>query len=202
MLVMIVRVALVACMVLQANVRAQARESEFTIDVMNRLTAERLEMIVDSLDRGGYLSGGSVALDVSPGPDAYWVESEFLRILQSKNVTVLKQAETQVNLVVKELRTMYSYTPSSDTVERLLRVHIEAIARQGETVRLISAPIAEQRDTLSRTDALRKQSTQRSSLYAELPPEKRTMWEDILEPAVFIVAAVTTVVLLFTVRSQ
>jgi hypothetical protein len=105
-------------------------------------------------------------------------------------------------LIVRDLSTVYQATGDADTVVRIVTVAMDAkVSADGESCLISPAPY-QRRDTCLRREAMLEQSSQLNATHGELPAEERTMWEDLLEPAIFVAAAATTVVLLFTVRSQ
>jgi hypothetical protein len=53
-----------------------------------------------------------------------------------------------------------------------------------------------------RDDALATQSDQHSSTHGHLPAAPSSFWDDAAQPLIFVAAAITTVALLFTVRSK
>ena len=55
---------------------------------------------------------------------------------------------------------------------------------------------------MTRSEALSADSRQHSGSHGQIPPVPTSFWEDIAQPVVFIADAATTILLLFTVRSQ
>lgn len=146
---------------------------------------------------------GSVEVQVSAHPDAAWLEQEFLQqVVRNDRSIVTSGGRSVVRLVFADVSTRYESIEQTDSVRRVVTVDVGAtIQQEGSTIVVPSRPLA---DTvvMLRQDASAAQSTQHTSTHAELPLPERTVWDDVLEPAIFVVAAVATVVLLFTVRSQ
>jgi hypothetical protein len=97
------------------------------------------------------------------------------------------------------VQTSYANAHHQDTVLRSVVVDLAAIDRaraQTHTVRLIDSAY------VARTEVVLLDSRQHMATQGVVPPRPTTLWEDIAQPVVFIGAAVITIVLLFTVRSQ
>jgi hypothetical protein len=85
-------------------------------------------------------------------------------------------------------------------VQRRVVVSLDAVHRerisQPYEVRLLDTAM------VAREDVVLLDSPQHNASHGVVPPRPTTMWEDVAQPVVFIAAAVVTIVLLFTVRSQ
>lgn len=171
---------------------------EPTISVVSRFTDRSLSSIVATL-----APSSTITLSVADHPDARWIEAEALRIVTSAGHSVVTTtAPTDVQLVIKDLSTRYEAYTETDSIDRVITVAIEAIITTNGTRTTSTPPIERDRVVCTRAEAKAAESTQHRATHAELPPAPSSMWDDIVEPVIFVTAAVATVVLLFTVRSK
>ena len=151
--------------------------------------------------------GSSVTIDVAAHPDKTWFEAAMITALRDRGVDAIRGYEgPRLRIVLVDAATRYTLTDHPDSVVRIVtaRLYEERIEADGRAVPLRTA------DTLSlrRTDILGRdqvnalQSTQYPAMHGDVPPPPRDIWDDILEPVVYVAAAAVTVVLLFTVRSK
>jgi hypothetical protein len=175
-----------------------AAEIPSALDVVSRMTETSVRAIVASVP-----AKSTITLAVADHPDAQWVESTVLREFTNAGHTIVTtSAPIDVRIVIKDLSTQYHLAASSDSVERKITVALEAIVTSGTERRLVAPDV--QRDSVqcTRADAKEAESMQHTATHAELPVAPTSMWDDIVEPVIFVTAAVATVVLLFTVRSK
>ena len=151
--------------------------------------------------------GSSVTIDMAAHPDKTWFEAAMITALRDRGVDAIRGYEgPRLRIVLVDAATRYTPTDHPDSVVRTVtaRLYEERIEADGRAVPLRTA------DTLSlqRTDILGRdqvnvlQSTQYPAMHGDVPPPPRDIWDDILEPVVYVAAAAVTVVLLFTVRSK
>jgi hypothetical protein len=165
---------------------------------------EAMRTCIDDLTHA-VRAGDTVDVSVSAHPDAAWVRASLIQQLTTKGTIVTEQGgkgHHVLSVVPVDLRTAYTTTDAADTVVRTITVSLTATLdtpQRGISSVPCSTVVQER---LSREQALRLQSDQHAATRADLPPKPTSIWQDIVEPAVFIGAAVVTVVLLFTVRSQ
>ena len=105
-------------------------------------------------------------------------------------------------VVPSDVSTRYEAIEDSDSIRRIITVDVRANLI-GERTMAPAAP-GPYTDTVmcTREEAESAQSPQHFATRGEIPPAESSFWDDVLEPVVFVAAAVATVVLLFTVRSQ
>ena len=136
-------------------------------------------------------------------PDGPWLESQFLtQATRAGKSVVTSEAPVVLTLVYNDVSTRYESVEHTDSIRRVITVDLSAeVERDGQRTLITASPT---QDTLVclRQDALAAESRQHRSTHGEMPVPDRTVWDDVLEPAIFVVAAAATVVLLFTVRSQ
>ncbi|MDZ4745898.1 MAG: hypothetical protein SGJ05_07830 [bacterium] len=171
-------------------------ERRSTIERMNVMLQESLARIVQQVPTD------SISVRVIAHPDAEIIRMMTVNALGTRTVLAGTSAKADLVITPVDVSTRYETTDAVDSVDRVVTVSLQAVMNTyGQERSLRSEKIVE-RERLHRNDALRLQSGQRSSTTAQIPPVPSTLWDDILQPAIFVAAAVTTVVLLFTVRSQ
>jgi hypothetical protein len=171
---------------------------EPTLNVVSRFTDRSLTSIVAMV-----APSSTITLSVADHPDARWIEAEALRMMtEAGHSVVTSTAPTDVQIVIKDLSTQYEAHAESDSVDRVITVALEAIVTTNGTRRTATPPIERDRVACTRAEAKAAESRQHQATHGELPPAPSSMWDDIVEPVIFVTAAVATVVLLFTVRSK
>lgn len=174
-----------------------AQSISSTITVIQQGLHEQYRQILERIP------DGSVEVLTSPHPDAVWLEQMFLQALTRDGRSIVTTGgATTVRLIFADVSTRYEVLEQSDSIRRIVTVDVGATVTQNGMASVL--PLTPWVDSVIvlRQDALAAQDAQHTSTHAELPLPERTVWDDVLEPAIFVVAAVATVVLLFTVRSQ
>lgn len=169
-----------------------------TIEVIEATVRDLTDTVFRS---AGVVAGDALPLSVNDHPDAAWIRAIIAqrfdelgrgtRIISSPN-------QGGLDVVVMDLSTRYKPLDHRDSVEREVVVRLETTI-QNHRVALTPRVI---RHVLSREDAIAQQSMQHSATHAPLPQVQRSLWDEMLEPLIYIAAAAVTVVLLFTVRTQ
>ena len=169
-----------------------------TTTVLDRALQEASKEIVAQLQDGDVLT-----IDVDAGPDSKWVEAIVVRAANDRGLDVrTADASVALEVVPVNMSTVYESIPESDSILRVITLDLSVLSyRDGVKQSLTVAPRIDSLRCL-RSQAIAAQSTQHHSTHGELPPLESSLWDDALEPVIFIGAAVATVVLLFTVRSQ
>ena len=136
-------------------------------------------------------------------PDGRWLESQFLtQATRAGKQAVTSDAEVVVTLVYNDVSTRYELVEQADSIRRVITVDLSAQVQHDGRIKMTTIEPMQDTVVCSRQDALAAESQQHRATHGEMPDPDRTVWDDVLEPAIFVVAAVATVVLLFTVRSQ
>lgn len=189
--------ALVIAVLVVIATQLLAQGNESTQRVVERLLVKAGEEICaragDSIER----------YTVSQHPDAAWIASMLRSTSPQRpclSLPVDSLTSAQMLIVCRDVQTTYMNTHHQDTVLRRVVVSLDAVERmrvsQPYEVRLIDTAF------VAREDVVLLDSRQHSASHGVVPPRPTTIWEDVTQPVVFIAAAVVTVVLLFTVRSQ
>lgn len=144
----------------------------------------------------------TLSVHVGEHPDADYIRSLTISELHGHTVVEGTMSRAELLITPLDVSTRYEATEWADSLDRVITVSLKAVVTENGRSKALAVESRVDRERLHRTDALRLQSTQRSSSQAPFPARSTTLWEDILQPAIFVAAAVTTVVLLFTVRSQ
>ena len=144
----------------------------------------------------------SVRFAVTNHPDAAWIATSLrdpTAVRQCLSQIVDSSSLAQVTVVCRDVQTSYANAHHPDTVLRSVVVDLAAIDRASTrtyTVRLLDSAY------VARADVALLDTRQHMATHGVVPARPTTLWEDIAQPVVFIGAAVVTIVLLFTVRSQ
>jgi hypothetical protein len=178
-------------------VAAHAQDVEPTQRVLERLLVRAGEEICS---RAG---DSNVRFTVSQHPDAPWIATMLRDPANSRGCLsqiVDSTASAQLVIVCRDVQTTYANAQHQDTVVRSVVVDVAAIQRENgsqfHAVRLVDTT------HVARTEVPMLDSQQHMATHGVVPARPTTLWEDIAQPVVFIAAAVVTVVLLFTGRSQ
>jgi len=192
------RIVITMVIIMATIVPCRAGEVTSTIEVVTR----SMEGAIDSALRT-IPAGSRIQVSVDNHPDARWLESTVMRLATEKRIVIAtEQTTSEVSVVVNDLSTKYEAVGSADSIRRVVTTDVSFIVTSGGERRVVQPPAQRDVVTCLRRDALAAESAQHASTHGEMPAEERTLWDDVLEPAIFVVAAVATVVLLFTVRSQ
>lgn len=156
--------------------------------------------IADSLQVIAGPSPDTLRVHVYEHPDAPWFESIIAQRSQELGIPfrAVRGNEYAVGLVIANAATTLETSNHADSLVR--SVTLAASVRHNGVVRQL--PVQKRQDVIPYEQGLRAQSDQHASTKAELPARQPSLWDDVLQPIVFIGAAVVTIVLLFTVRSQ
>lgn len=169
-----------------------------TVDVIEAAVRDLTDSIIV---RSGITAGDSLPLFVHEHPDASWVRSIVARRMEERGLPVVlasEQVRADLELVVMDVSTRYAPLPDRDSLERQVVVKLGTSYRR----RAIALEPQVDRFVVARSAAAAAQSMQHFGAHATLPDAPSSLWEDALEPLIYIAAAVVTIVLLFTVRTQ
>lgn len=173
-------------------------EVPHTIDVIESSVRDLADTMMERCD---IVAGEPIAVRTSSHPDAAWIQSIVLRRLAERGV-MASVSETpsgqMLEVVIEDVATRYEATPSRDTVERAVTVKLSS-ACAGRTVML---PSLTHKSTVARQSVDVYQSRQHMASHGLVPRAQSSVWDDILEPLIYVAAAAVTVVLFFTVRTQ
>lgn len=175
---------------------------ENTLDVVTREVSRQLAEIVDSLPAAD--SGQQqLTLIVAGHPDHSWLETKALQAFEKRSDVELVSgsANRSLEIVVSDLSTRYSNLGSNDSVERVITVALEGLYKEKKP-RRIQPRTAVIRTSCLRSEAMLHQNSTLTSTQAMMPETDKSVFEEIIEPVIFVAAAVLTVVLAFSIRSK
>lgn len=136
-------------------------------------------------------------------PDRLWFTQDLYDVLkEASRVQQLRESVDTLYVVYNDVSTRYENAESADSVRRIIHVDISARLVSAGRTTVLSLPVLSDTVVCTRAEAQAAESSQHRCTAGLIPSPQSTLWDDILEPAIFITAAVATVVLLFTVRSQ
>ena len=149
----------------------------------------------------------TVVIDVTPHPDRIWFETMITAYAQhDRAVVVRRDTGARHRIVIDDASTRYETAEHPDSVVRFVTLGIreEHIGANGAVRAVgIGEPVQlVRRDVIARTHAAMLESAQHACTHGTIPERSTTFWDDVVQPVIFVGAAVVTVVLLFTVRSQ
>ena len=174
----------------------QAQDAPSSLDVMQvfvRNVADTLRVITGP-------DTDTVRMRVHDHPDALWFESIIMQRCDEQRVPmrIATANEQAVTLVISDASTSYQPHTHPDSLVR--EVVLDASMRRNNNIYKLQKQTRQ--DVVAHEQAAAKQSDQHASTKAVVPEKQPSLWDDVLQPIVFIGAAVVTLVLLFTVRSQ
>ena len=194
-----VLLTVILCVVWSVNAATQTTgDLPHTIDVIEASVRDLADTMISRCDLA---SGATVPLTVRQHPDADWIRSLMQRRFEERGIPTISVNDTAspaVRVVIENASTRYAPSSASDSVERSIVVQLSAECK-GRPLAL--APFTH-RATLARTNVEAYQSRQHMATHAPLPEPESSVWDDVLEPLIYVAAAAVTVVLFFTVRTQ
>ncbi|HYF03131.1 MAG TPA: hypothetical protein VEC36_07135 [Patescibacteria group bacterium] len=135
---------------------------------------------------------------------ANWLLKE--KILQSNMVRFLSDTNgirPSTEILLKDFAVRYfPYPGEADSLMREGQIILSLIINSNTAPIVIPNISFKIRDFIARNDILFLEESQHSFTRAPVPPHETTFWDEYGEPFLFIAAAVITLALLFTVRSQ
>lgn len=190
-------VVIAVVLTLATSARAwSAVEGASTIERMNTLIQRSLAEVARQV------SADSVSIGIATHPDAEFIRVMAIDAFGNRVVSNASATNADVFITPIDISTRYEACEAADSIDRVISATMKAVLTENGTVTPLQTLNVVERERMHRKDAVRLQSTQRMSTHGQIPPMATTIWDDILQPAIFVAAAVTTVVLLFTVRSQ
>ena len=122
-----------------------------------------------------------------------------MRALKENSIAKSDSSGKNLNIGIADCGVRYLVHPTErDSLLRVSRVELRA-SFDGNSIEPV---IAERQDCISRSDVAFLENPKHEFTSSLIPPAPKSTWDDILEPLVVVAALATTVVLLFTVRSQ
>ncbi len=186
---------LLAAALLVGGFRPQAQPVRPALDVIQRAVRELYRAVIERVP------AMPAQVYTTNHPDQLWLSQELYATYQEVGRTAMTSADT-LTLVFSNVSMRYENVDAADSVRRIITVDVGArIVRNGSNEVLPMTPIV---DTVvcSRSEARAAESLQHSCTSAQMPEPPTSFWDTVMEPMIFVAAAVATVVLLFTVRSQ
>lgn len=172
-------------------------EMPHTIDVIESSVRDLADTIIARCN----VSLEPIPIHVRQHPDAVWIRSIIQRRMQERGITILHsddQAVSALDVVIEDASTRYDVAESSDSVDRRVTVKLSTTCMN----RAVVLPSVTHRITLARQQVETYQTQQHAATYGVVPPSESSIWDDVLEPLIYVAAAAVTVVLFFTVRTQ
>lgn len=127
--------------------------------------------------------------------------------LYNKHKIILIEKDTsslpnELKLVTEELKVSMKSTLEKETYIRQINVKYTFFLKIRGIIRTPAEFVEFYQDTVKKGEITQINSEDHPFASAELPEEKQTVFEQIIEPLIIVTAAVITIVLLFTIRSN
>ncbi len=139
----------------------------------------------------------TIHLSCSEHPARWLVQQNVGRVLTQAGITFDTKAPT-LHLGLADCAVRYMQASDRDSLQRIARVEIRA-SLQGQPLEDI---IVQSTDLVARSEVVLLENPKYEFSSSVVPPAPRSTWDDIVEPLVILAAVATSVIVLFTVRSQ
>ncbi|MCX7737268.1 MAG: hypothetical protein N2319_11210 [Candidatus Kapabacteria bacterium] len=140
------------------------------------------------------------------GKDDFLVKKHILNHFNNLNIVTFENeqsgSQNQLEIVIEELKTTIKNTDDKDNFIREIFLKYTFFQKVNGVIKNPLEFTENYQDTIRKTDINQINSENHSFAKAELPQEKPTVFEQIIEPLIIVSAAVLTVILLFTIRSN
>lgn len=131
-------------------------------------------------------------------------ENKIIKALPDNNI--LSQKDSAHNIIsfrIEDFSVKYEiYEPNTDSLYRKITLSAISLLDNGKTKTKISECNYEYRELVSRDNLVFIERTPHVFAKSPIPERNRTFFESILQPAIYVSAALITVIILFTVRSN
>jgi hypothetical protein len=163
-----------------------------------RIVGELLDSVANVVP--GY---GGTDVIVRAHPDSLWLQAIIQQHLLAKHQYAVPQSGNETRekttvIVPTECGVEFCQLETPDSVQRKTTIRA-VLSRQGVNPMAVHYTTT---DTIAVAMVPVVQNFGYVSTVGVLPPAESSVWDDLLTPMLFVGAAVATVVLLFTVRSQ
>jgi hypothetical protein len=131
-------------------------------------------------------------------------ENKIIKSLPENRILSNKDSSEKIlSFTIEEFSVKYErYEPNPDSLFRKIKLTAISILDNGKTKNKINECNYEYLDLVSMADFDFVESNSHPFAKAPIPEMKKTFLESILQPAIYVSAAVITVIILFTVRSN
>ncbi len=140
----------------------------------------------------------NIKLSVSDHAARWIVYQHLLRALNERHVTVSDTASTLLDVGIVDCAVRYALCNDRDSLRRTLNVELRATLGKQE----LSSVHRSLQDVFARSELNLIEVPRYEFSSSIAPTQPRSMWDDILNPLIVLGAMATTVILLFSVRSQ
>lgn len=140
------------------------------------------------------------------GKNDFLIRKHILNQFNKLNIVLLEKdtslLQNQLKIVIDEMRVLLKSTQEKETYTREIKVKYTIFFKAKGITRIPVEFEEIYQDTVSKEEINQINSEEQTFAKAEIPQEKPTVFEQIIEPLIIVTAAVITVVLLFTIRSN
>ncbi len=172
------------------------------IEIFDSLSKKIANEFIKSLE---FRESDSVFFSIK-GEDNFLIKKHIYGQLNNLNIVLLEKeaysTSNHLEVIVDDLKASFNITDEKDIYIREINVKYTFFQKVDG---IIKSPLKfreSYQDTVRKSDINQINSENHSFAKAEIPLERPTIFEQILEPLIIVTAAVITVILLFTVRSN
>lgn len=140
------------------------------------------------------------------GKDDFLIRKHIFRLFNNLNLTLVENetnsALNSLDIVIEEMQTSLIRTPERDSLIRKISVRYSFFPKENGIIKKPVEFLETYQDKVLSNDVNMINNENFSFAKAEIPGENPTFFEQIIEPLIIVTAAVITVILLFTIRSN
>ncbi len=140
----------------------------------------------------------ALRLRCSDHPARWLVEQQLRSALGEASLVTSDSSSGFLDVGIADVAVRYASVPDRDSLLRTIHVELRCAAAG----RQLSDISLQRSDLVARSDQSLLENPGYAFCSAPLPAVQRSTWDDILEPVVVLAALATTVIVLFSVRSQ
>ena len=174
-----------------------AQESNF--DVISQIADSSASELIANIQNVGVQSFTS---EIAEHSAAWLLEQKLLENATSNDIKVLSDTGSKLKIEIAKLEVEYKLHPDSDSLYRNISMNL--FARIDHNNELINVSSADKlySDVIGYDDAQLLQSGNYAFTNGIIPEQNNGFFEEYIEPIIITSAAIVTVILFFTVRSN
>lgn len=172
------------------------------IDIFDSLT----KRITEEFIKSSALNEFDTVNLIFKGKDDFLIKKHILNQFNKLNIIPIENWQSkqnnQLEIVIEELKTTIKNTDDKENFIREIFLKLTFFQKVNMVIKNPLEYSENYQDTIRKTDINQINSENHSFAKAEIPEEKPTVFEQIIEPLIIVTAAVLTIILLFTIRSN
>lgn len=141
-----------------------------------------------------------------PEKNSFLIKKHIISLLNEKQ-NYVKEIESsgykrKIRIVIDEMKTTFQKTEKKDSILRIITLKYTFFVEEDGIVKKPIEFKENYKDIINPSNLSGINSDLHDFARGELPQEKPTVFEEIFEPLIVVTAAVVTLILLFTIRSN